>query len=150
MTDLDLDDVLAHAHDNCSVCEGTGVVRCWSPGGPCPDGQTVCESCGPCQQSDVPALVDALREARAEVERLNLTLTQTERDYRSVAAERDETRKRLNVLHGNASRWRRERDDWRRRYKALRDGVLAVEPADLADGIDYLRAVVARVEGDES
>lgn len=25
-----------------------GVIECWSPGGPCPDGQTECESCGPC------------------------------------------------------------------------------------------------------
>lgn len=25
-----------------------GVIACWSPGGPCPEGQTSCESCGPC------------------------------------------------------------------------------------------------------
>lgn len=26
-----------------------GIVACWSPGGPCPDGRTACEMCGPCQ-----------------------------------------------------------------------------------------------------
>jgi hypothetical protein len=25
-----------------------GVIACWAPGGPCPAGRTVCESCGPC------------------------------------------------------------------------------------------------------
>lgn len=24
------------------------TIACWSPGGPCPDGRTVCELCGPC------------------------------------------------------------------------------------------------------
>lgn len=26
-----------------------GIIECWSPGGPCPDGRTVCEMCGECQ-----------------------------------------------------------------------------------------------------
>lgn len=65
MTNLDLDAIEARAHEFCSVCDGSGTVSCWSPGGPCPEGQTVCETCGPCQQSDVPTLVAALREARA-------------------------------------------------------------------------------------
>lgn len=48
-----------------------------------------------------------------------------------------------------------ERDDLRRRYEALRDGVLAAadEASDSGSGCvwdDDLRAVVARVEGDES
>lgn len=69
MTNLDLDAIEARAHEFCSVCDGSGTVSCWSPGGPCPEGQTVCETCGPCRQSDVPALVAALREARAEAAR---------------------------------------------------------------------------------
>lgn len=102
---IDLDDVLAHAHDNCVACEGTGVVRCWSPGGPCPDGQTVCESCGPCQQSDVPALVAALRKAWAERDdmkarnailrqRPDLDVTRIPA-YLAVVRERDEARAAL-------------------------------------------------------
>jgi len=30
-----------------------GVIACWSPGGPCPAGQTACETCGPCQYCQV-------------------------------------------------------------------------------------------------
>lgn len=158
---IDLDDVLAHAHENCVACEGTGVVRRWSPGGPCPDGQTVCESCGPCQQSDIPALVAALRDARAEVERLRTVVPASVLDdIESMSPNRDNGER-----YGSVS-WRliRERDDWRRRYEALRDGVTGLHFRDARGGcascIDpdgfsvwwpcETAAVVARVEGDES
>lgn len=33
----------------CEPCGGTGVVRCWSPGGPCPvPDEPGCDTCGPC------------------------------------------------------------------------------------------------------
>lgn len=37
--------------DDDDPCDGTGIVECWSPGGPCPPEQiaTGCELCGPCQ-----------------------------------------------------------------------------------------------------
>lgn len=142
---IDLDDVLAHAHDNCVACEGTGVVRCWSPGGPCPDGQTVCESCGPCQQSDVPALVAALREARAEVDRLRETMALAESVFMAEARA--------------SGQYEAERDDWRRRYEALRDGVTSLcdDPhAYYSDGRRWVAIHVLRVvvdpqhPGDES
>lgn len=94
MDDLDLDAIEARAHEFCSVCDGSGTVSCWSPGGPCPEGQTVCETCGPCRQSDVPALVAALREARAEAK---AAWEQAERDLaeaNDLADERDDWRRR--------------------------------------------------------
>lgn len=37
--------------DDDDPCDGTGIVECWSPGGPCPPERiaTGCECCGPCQ-----------------------------------------------------------------------------------------------------
>jgi hypothetical protein len=38
----------ARAEGGCpNDCE-EGTVACWSPGGPCPENRTICESCGPC------------------------------------------------------------------------------------------------------
>lgn len=31
-----------------------GIIECWSPGGPCPDGRAVCEMCGPCNLCVIP------------------------------------------------------------------------------------------------
>lgn len=104
-------------------------------------------------RTDVPALVAALREARAEVERLRTVVPASVLDdIESMSPNRDNGER-----YGSVS-WRliRERDDWRRRYEALRDGVLNMPPitdAYIDFGRQYqqaLRAVVARVEGDES
>lgn len=88
-------------------------------------------------RTDVPALVAALREARYDL---------------------------ANAREAGNS-YKRQRDDWRRRYEALRDGVtgLCDEAERRADpGVRLwsmpeariktsdLRAVVVRVEGDES
>ena len=49
-------------HDEpCEACNGTGHVKCWSPGGPCPAGQKECECCGPCRQCDSLAAIEALQ-----------------------------------------------------------------------------------------
>lgn len=104
---------------------------------------------------DMRALVAALREARAEVERLRTVVPASVLDdIESMSPNRDNGER-----YGSVS-WRliRERDDWRRRYEALRDGVtgLCYDPdPDTDDGmtlisVDAIRAVVARVEGDES
>ena len=37
-------------HSPCEVCDGTGVVKCWSPGGPCrPENDPDCDLCGKCR-----------------------------------------------------------------------------------------------------
>lgn len=40
----------APAVNPCDACGGTGVVECWSPGGPCPVPplDPSCQTCGPC------------------------------------------------------------------------------------------------------
>ncbi|MFN8147963.1 MAG: hypothetical protein U0R76_10905 [Candidatus Nanopelagicales bacterium] len=90
---------------------------------------------------DVPALVAALREARDEVERLRTVVPASVLDGLDTD---DRT--------GSVS-WRliRERDDWRRRYEALRDGVTGLcAEAELRYGgtvvAGDLRAIVARVD----
>ena len=156
-------------------------------------------------ESDVPALVAALREARTEVDRLtcrhslssdgdegpvvNLPGMRVVRwhcnecdgkwyDDDALADLRDLIRSQTDSLNAAEAEVERLRtphaadldrvtllragavvadlDGWRRRYEALRDGVLNMPPitdAYIDFGRQYqqaLRAVVARVEGDES
>ena len=39
------------SQEPCAVCNGTGQVACWNPGGPCES--TECELCGPCNTCEV-------------------------------------------------------------------------------------------------
>ena len=103
-------------------------------------------------RTDVPALVAALREARAKVARweADFPCDQGCRDYPDEACSRHG--RRPADLWNRSDQAFRERDDLRRRYDALRDAVLG-HCADFPFPIDQaraLRAVVARVEGDES
>ena len=98
----------------------------------------------------VSALVAALREARAEVDRLRETMALAESVFMAEARA--------------SGQYEAERDDWRRRYDALSDGVTGLHFRDARGGcascVDpdgfsvwwpcETAAVVARVEGDES
>lgn len=116
-------------------------------------------------RTDVPALIAALREARAKVGLWEADFPCDEgcRDYPEETCSRHG--RRPDDLWERVEFFARERDDWRRRYEALRDGVtgLCDEAERRADpGVrlwsmpearvktSELRAVVARVEGDES
>lgn len=173
-------------------------------------------------RTDVPALVAALREARAEVERLRTLADDNWRSLEREATEHARTQTAADRLLAEAAAHLRaigvpkrgeplsegeqarfsaaierglrkraedlaedleargldlaasnaaltaERDDWRRRYEALRDGVTGLCDDPMSDWTalmgpcekhtaqsgfmrkDDLRAVVARVEGDES
>ena len=124
-------------------------------------------------RTDVPALVAALREARADCETHHTTVVhQCCEDAQAVpslraalatvTAERDEARadaEAAKAALAASEQWdmRVERDDWRRRYEALRDGVTGLCDVPIAAkiprrwvAVSDLRAVVARVEGDES
>lgn len=119
-------------------------------------------------RTDLPALVAALREARA-------ALLDPDGDLAwQIASAHDAKATEEFMAEGgkaccNAHGYKRERDDWRRRYEALRDGVTGL--CDEADRnheeylrgiildrfivpsnvtVRDLRAVVARVEGGES
>ena len=61
-------DRLRMAADAIDPCHGTGIVPCWSPGGPCPDGQSSCECCGPCRQVEQHATAALLRAIAHEAE----------------------------------------------------------------------------------
>ncbi|MFN8147962.1 MAG: hypothetical protein U0R76_10900 [Candidatus Nanopelagicales bacterium] len=98
-------------------------------------------------------------DARAEVERLALVVTSLTAMVEAKSSWIDGARIDIDGLEA-------ERDDWRRRYEALRDGVTGLcderendpyrgvmfggEPFPARVGTSDLRAVVARVEGDES
>lgn len=53
------------SHEDEDPCGGTGWVACWGPGGPCPPGVTVCETCGPCRTCDPEAHPDTPGRAAA-------------------------------------------------------------------------------------
>lgn len=114
-------------------------------------------------RTDVPALVAALREARAEVERLRGPFPCCEHcvEYPDDDPHLDGVKDQHDLPCQICESWR---DDWRRRYEALRDGVTGLHFRDARGGcascIDpdgfsvwwpcETAAVVARVEGDES
>lgn len=91
----------------------------------------------PGQVADV---IAALREARAEVEHLHAEAMPRFESW--MADDNDRLRRERNEYLA-------ERDDWRRRYEALRDGVTEAVEGSLYVGTSLaatIRAVVARVE----
>jgi hypothetical protein len=67
MGDTTMTDDQTHTADNDAGCPNEHgadlIIECWSPGGPCPEGQTVCECCGPCNHCAIPEACDCWPDA---------------------------------------------------------------------------------------